>query len=111
SLIKKKDYTAHARVQARLFWACIIGVVILELQIRISGGSGSLVSNGTYTNAPYFKPILIAHIVGAVITYISWALQFFLASRKRKTAGMLPGSFSAIHKKLGYITIVGLFYT
>ena len=111
SLIKKKNYAAHARVQARMFWVCIIGVVILELQIRISGGSGSLVSNGTYTNASYFKPILIAHIIGAVITYIIWALQFFLASRKRKIADMIPGSFSPFHAKLGYATIAGLFYT
>lgn len=111
SLAKKKDYTTHIKIQKRLFWACIIGVVLLEVIIRISGGSGSLVANGTYANAPFFKPIMIAHIIGAVLTYLIWALQLFMASRKIKPTGTLPASFLAIHKSLGYATIAGLFYT
>lgn len=111
SLIKKNDCKAHLKIQRRLFWTCILGVVVLELQIRISGGSGSLVSSGTYTSAPFFKPILIAHIIGAVLTYMIWALQILVASKKPKMAGVLPGSFSIVHKRLGYVTIAGLFYT
>lgn len=111
SLIRKNGIQAHARIQKRLFWTCVLGVLILEIQIRVSGGSSSLVANGSYTDAPFFRPILIAHIVGAVLTYLAWAVQLFMASIKRKVAGALPGSFSAVHRRLGYVTIAGLFYT
>lgn len=111
SLIKKKDYETHIKIQKRLFWTCILGTVILEIQIRMAGGSGNFVTNGTYASEPFFKSILIAHIIGAVLTYAIWALQLFMASRKRKAAGTFPGNFPAIHRNIGYATIAGLFYT
>lgn len=115
TLIRKKEYKAHIRIQKWLFWICILGVVILELQIRLSGGSGSLVATGTYVNAPFFKPILAAHVIGAILTYTIWALQFYLGSRQRKRAGGFSGGFSGrfvgLHKSLGYVTTIGLFYT
>lgn len=107
SSIKRKDYQTHIKIQKRLFLACILGVIILELQIRVSGGSGSLVAGGTYANMPFFKPLLIAHIVGAVLTYMIWALQVFTASKMMKTAGRVP----LMHKRIGQATVVGLFYT
>lgn len=111
SLIKKRDHQGHARIQRGLFAVCVLGVVILELHIRFSGGSGSLISNGTYTSAPYFMPLLIAHIIGAVLTYVVWAVQIVVSGRKMKVAGGLPGSFSSTHRALGYGTIAGMFYT
>lgn len=111
SLIKAKKYSKHVQIQNRLFWACILGVLILEIQIRISGGSGSLVQDSTYLQSPFFKGILIAHIIGAVLTYIIWAIMLFISNRKYKKAKTLPGVFSKTHRKLGYATIAGLFYT
>ncbi|MEO9531610.1 MAG: DUF420 domain-containing protein [Crocinitomicaceae bacterium] len=111
SFIKKKDYKTHIKIQKRLFWTCVIAVVILEVQIRVAGGSGSLVSNSEYTNTPFFKSILIAHIIGAVLTYIIWGITIFTSNKKWKKRKTLPGIFSITHKRLGYFTIVGLFYT
>lgn len=111
SLIKKKDYKTHIKIQKRLFWTCILALVILELQIRVSGGSGSLVANSDYTKTPFFRSILTAHIIGAVLTYIMWAFTVFVSNKKWKNAQTLPGNFSSVHRKLGYITIIGLFYT
>lgn len=111
SSIKKTGYKPHVKIQKRLFWACVLGVVILELQIRVAGGSGSLVANGTYASAPFFKPTLAAHIVGAVATYTIWSLQLFLAGRKIEALGRFPRNFAVVHKRLGYATIAGLFYT
>lgn len=110
SFAKRKDYKTHLKIQKRLFWTCIVAVVILEVQIRISGGSGSLVSNSAYTGTPLFKAILISHIIGAVLTYIIWGITLFTAHKKRRKE-TLPGGFSMAHKRLGYITIIGLFYT
>lgn len=111
SLIKLKDYTTHIKIQKRLFWTCVMAVVILEIQIRVSGGSGSLVSNSEYTDTPFFKSLLIAHIIGAVLTYIVWGISIFTSNKKWKKRKILPGSFSINHKRLGYFIIVGLFYT
>lgn len=111
SLIKKKQLKTHMKIQKRLFWICVAGVLLLELQIRISGGSGSLVVNSSYVDSPFFKYILIAHIIGAVLTYIIWGVTIFWSNKKFKLGLTLPGRFSKMHKRLGYVAIIGLFYT
>lgn len=111
SRIKKKDYKSHIKIQKLLFWICVLGVVILEVQIRVSGGSGSLVANSDYTDTSLFKWILIAHIIGAILTYIIWGITIFVSNTKWKKRKTLPGKFSITHRKLGYVSIGGLFYT
>lgn len=111
SFIKKKDYKTHIKIQKNLFWTCILAVVIFEIKIRLSGGSGSLIVNSEYTGTPFFKSLLAAHIVGAVLTYIIWGITIYVSNKNWKKQEALPGSFSAVHKKLGLFSIIGLFYT
>lgn len=111
SLIAKKEFAKHARIQKTIFWICIAGVLILELEIRLSGGSGSLIAKSQYAEAPFFIFLLRAHITGAVISYIIWAITIFSANKQFKKTRNLPGQASKSHKKLGYATIIGLFYT
>lgn len=110
-LIRKKEYKKHIKIQKTLFWTCVIALIILEVQIRISGGSGSLVANSEYTGTAFFKYTLVAHIIGAVLTYIIWGVTIFVSNTKWKKRKTLPGKFTITHRKLGYITITGLFYT
>jgi putative membrane protein len=109
--ILKGEIKKHQRLQKILFWTCMTAVVVLEMQIRASGGSGSLIKHSSYYGTDIFKYILTAHIIGAVLTYIIWAITILLSSIKFKQKYHLPGSFSKTHRNLGYITIVGLFYT
>ncbi|HMW75773.1 MAG TPA: DUF420 domain-containing protein [Saprospiraceae bacterium] len=109
-LARQGQHTRHLRVQKVLFGVCMSMLVIFELLIRASGGSGSLVEHSTHYGQWYFKLILVSHIVGAVLTYIIWAVMVVLASRKWKR-GQLPGKFSVTHKRLGYVTMIGLWYT
>lgn len=111
SFIKKREYKTHIKIQKRLFWVCIVALVILEVHIRVSGGSGSLVANSEYTETPFFTSLLTAHIIGAVLTYVIWGITVFTSNRKWKKRKTLPGGFSIAHRRLGYITIAGLFYT
>ena len=111
SLIKHKEYVTHARIQKRLFWVCVIGVLILELQIRLNGGSGSLILNSKYADTFLFNFILTAHIIGAVLTYIIWAITIFWSNTKFVKRRTLPGHSSKVHKRLAYSTVIGLFYT
>lgn len=110
SLSKKKKYIEHIKIQKALFWVCIAGLLLLEVQIRVSGGSGSLVSNNKYTSTNFFKYTLISHIVGAVITYIIWGITVFRSNAKWKKKNSSTKVFFRSHKALGIITIVGLFY-
>lgn len=111
SFITKKDYANHIKIQKSIFWVCVVGVLILELQIRLSGGSGSLVINSKYANSTFFNFILIAHIIGAVVTYVIWAITIFWSGNKFRKKRTLPGGSSKTNKRLGYISIIGLFYT
>src|SRR5690625_3107824 len=63
SLIKKRKYKAHIRIQNILFIAVTAGVIIFELQLRLSGGSGSLLGSSPVTNTSLFQGILMAHIL------------------------------------------------
>lgn len=110
TLIKKGQMQKHQRIQKILFITCMTALVVLEIQIRALGGSGSLTKNSSYYGTDIFKFILTAHIIGAVLTYLIWATTIFLSSRRYKQKQRLPGSFSGMHRKLGYIIIIGLFY-
>lgn len=107
---KQNNYEKHKKTQKSLFAICIFGVLLLELQIRLSGGSGSLVKDSPYLHTTFFEILLISHIIGAVLTYIIWGILLFKSNNKNKK-GLLPGKFTNTHKKFGIITIIGLFYT
>lgn len=111
SLIRKGKYKKHIRIQKTIFWICIVAVLLFEVYIRISGGSGSLIKESIYTDTNFFKLILRLHIGGAILTYLLWIAMVIISSRKYKMAKKLPGSFSKAHKSLGYLVIFGLFYT
>lgn len=111
SLIKEKEYQRHIKIQKRLFWVCVIGVVIFEVQLRMAGGSGSLVAQSKYVDTSFFRYILTAHIIGAVLTYLIWAFTIFWSDTKFRKKRTLPGFSSQMHRKLAYISITGLFYT
>ncbi len=111
SFAKNKNYIKHIQIQKNTFWACIAAVLVLEVLIRFGGGSGSLVKDSNYLHTNFFKYTLVFHIIGAVLTYITWGITLFLANKKHKKRQTLPGKFSNAHKVFGYITIIGLFYT
>ena len=106
---RKKDFKIHKKIQTIVFWFCIGAVLLLEVLIRYSGGSGSMFKDSSHAESPFFKNLLIAHIIGAVLTYLLWTFLIFKSSRKfQKT---LPGTFSSAHKTMGIIVFVGLIYT
>lgn len=108
-LARIKDYPHHRKAQNIIFVVCILGVLLLEGLIQSSGGSGSLASQSKYYQTAFFKVTLISYIFVAVISYILWTLLIVISNVKfRKT---LPGKFSALHKKMGYMIFGGLIYT
>ncbi len=108
-LAKRGDFKTHKKIQNIVFLVCVLGVLVLEGLIRVSGGSGSLVENSSYAGTTVFRAILAAHIIGAILTYLLWTFQ--VVASNRKFGKSLPGKFSAAHKAIGYILFFGLSYT
>lgn len=108
-IAKKKEFKTHRKFQNIIFFICVVGVLALEVLIRYSGGSGSLASKSEYYGTLFFTITLISHIIVAVITYLLWTFLIILSNSKFQKK--LPGKFSKIHKKMGYIVFGGLIYT
>lgn len=108
-LARRREFTRHRFVQNLLFGICVTGVIALEITIRFSGGSGSLIRQSPYFESPWFKYLLVFHIIGAVLTYIIWGYLIFASNMKFKRT--LPGRFSKLHKTFGIGVIAGLAYT
>jgi len=106
---RQKDFKTHKKIQTLVYGYCIASILVLELLIRFSGGSGSMYGGSSHADNPVFKTILIAHIIGAVLTYILWT--FLIIKSRRKFQKTLPGKFSLTHKRLGIVVFSGLLYT
>lgn len=106
---KQKDFKTHKKVQTIVFIFCLAAVLVLELYIRFSGGSGSMFKNSSHAGTSVFKTILTAHIIGAVLTYILWT--FLIIKSGLQFQKTLPGKFSPAHKTLGTSVFIGLVYT
>lgn len=106
---RDKDFKTHKKIQTIVYWCCIFAVVVLELLIRFSGGSGSVFKDSSHAESSFFKTLLTAHIIGAVLTYILWT--FLIIKSRRKFQKTLPGTFSISHKRMGIIVFVGMLYT
>lgn len=106
---RQKDFKTHKKTQTIVYALCAVAVLVLELMIRLSGGSGSMYEDSSHADHPVFKTILIAHIIGAVLTFLLWT--FLIIKSRRKFQETLPGKFSRTHKKMGILVFVGLIYT
>lgn len=108
-IVKRNDYAKHRKVQTILLATCVAAVLLLEVQIRVAGGSGALMGDGPYSGSSLFRTIATIHIIGAILTYVLW-IWLLIASRRayRRT---LPGKFSKWHKWFGWATFLGLCFT
>lgn len=106
---KQKQYKTHRKLQNVIFIICVLGVLALEGLIRAQGGSGSLASESAYYQTSFFKITLYSHIIVAVLSYLVWTVVIILSNSKFQNT--LPGTFSKLHKTLGYILLIGLMYT
>ena len=106
---RQKSFEVHRRTQVALLGWCWAAVLLLEVKIRMSGGSGSLVAVASEAWRPWARALLGAHITGAVVTYLLWT-WLAVASWRRYPAA-LPGPFSERHRRLGRLVFGGLCFT
>ena len=109
SLAKKGNYDAHESVQKLLFIVTVIVVTFFEFGVRMEGGYKNLME-GSSVGHNYFIYVLIFHIIISVITLILWVMTLYYAKRHKKQS-TLPGRYSAVHKKYGQLTFIGIILT
>ena len=106
---RKSEFNSHKKIQTGVYILCVSSVVILEILIRVSGGSGSISSESSHAHKRAYKTMMIIHIIGAVVTYILWT--YLIIKSNRTFQKTLPGQFSISHKKIGIAVFIGLIYT
>ena len=101
---RAKRYRAHRNTQV-LTLALVLSILLLfELDIRLKGGSAALLAR-IPERAQFVHALLRAHIAVATLTFIAW-LGLACVSWPR-LGRVLPGSFSARHRRLGLVTFIG----
>lgn len=108
-LAKKKNYTAHEKVQKLLFIVSVLVVGFFEYGVRMEGGYKNLME-GTSVSHDYLLYVLIFHIIISVITLFLWIITLYRGNRYKRQA-TLPGLYSQSHKKDGQRTFVGIILT
>ena len=110
SFARKQQYELHGIVQTLIFIISVIVVGYFEYGVRLGGGYEAFVQN-THVSHDYLFVVLMIHIVISVITLGVWASTIFHARKESKRGGILPGSYSLVHKKAGLRTFVGIVLT
>ncbi len=107
--VRRRDHRAHRRTQGWLIASAITAVLALEVQIRLAGGSGALLHGSSFAGTALIRSVTGAHIAGAILTYAAW-IWLFTISYRRSTQ-LLPGRFSRVHRRAGWVVIFGLHFT
>ncbi len=101
----KGDFTRHRAVQTTLLCVLLVAVVLFELDVRVSGSSGSLMKGSSYAGTGWLRGILLAHVLANVATFFAWMV--LVVRSWRRFEGTLPGTFSAGHRRVGRFVFGG----
>lgn len=108
-LARVRDHDRHRLIQAVLLAVCWLGVIGIELRLRLAGGAGAFIETAPVALLAWARGILWVHIVVAVATYGVWTWLVVVSWRRYETA--LPGRFSRLHRRLGTAVFGGLCFT
>lgn len=106
---RARRYTTHRALQIGLLVSCWATVLAFETILRLRGGSGVFVQDAAPAFRSAARSLLLIHIAGAVATYLLWTGLAVLSLRRFRA--VLPGPFSRIHRRLGWIVFFGLCFT
>jgi hypothetical protein len=105
-LARRRRLDAHRRLQIALLVVCIAAVLVLELCIRLAGGSGAFLAQSGVQRTGLVRAVLAVHVVCAIATYTAWTWLAVVSHRRFR--GSLPGSFSRRHRQVGRLVHRGL---
>lgn len=104
-LAKQRRLKAHRALQTTLLAVLLLAVALFETEIRLSGGSGSLMKGSPYAGTGLLRGVLLAHVLANVVTFLVWAV-LVVRSWKRFNRD-LPGGFTDAHRRAGRFVFAG----
>ena len=104
-LAKQRRLRAHRNLQTALLCVLLTAVVLFETEIRLSGGSGSLMKGSSWAGTGLLRGVLLAHVLANVVTFITWLVLVIRSWRRFEVD--LPGAFASAHKRLGLFVFGG----
>jgi hypothetical protein len=102
-------YDTHRRFQAVFLAILLAAVTLFEVDVRLSGGSGSLMRGSSYAGTPGLRMLTLVHVLGAVATFMAWLILLIPSWRRYRQA--LPGTFSKRHRQVGKLVYAGTVFT
>ena len=99
------ELSRHRAVQTTLLCVLLVAVVMFEVDVRLSGGSGSLMKGSSYAGTGWLRGITVAHVLANIVTFFTWLVLVVRSWRRFQTT--LPGAFSATHRRVGRWVFAG----
>ena len=103
-----RRWRAHRNLQAGLLLAAIVAVCLLEGSIRYGSGAEAFAAS-SYYGTRTMNGLFVVHLAVAIPTFVAWCI--LAAVSWRRFSRVLPGTFSARHRRWGQITHAGLWVT
>jgi hypothetical protein len=104
-LARQRRFELHRRVQLGLLLMMTGAVALLETDIRLTGGTGALATHALRTSVVGARALLFVHLVIALATWVGWV--YLVACSWRSFGRVLPGGFSRVHRRLGFLVWLG----
>lgn len=102
---REGQYGLHKALQLTLASIFAIATVALEVDIRLAGGMAYFSAGGRYEGTIFLNAVLYGHLAVAAVNAALWSV-FPVVSWRRFRAQLLPGTFSALHRTLGWWAVV-----
>lgn len=106
---KRGEFRTHRAVQTVLLVVLLVAVALFEVDVRLSGGSGSLMKGSSYAGTGWLRGVTLAHVLANVVTFFTW-LVLVVKSWRRFETPALPGTWRSTHVKLGRFVFGGLVF-
>lgn len=104
-LAQARKLRQHRAVQTTLLWGLLLAVALFEVDLRLSGGSGSLMKGSSYAGTGLLRGVTLAHVLGNVLTFGLWL--GVVVKGRRAFERELPGSATAAHRRGGRLVFAG----
>ena len=108
-LARRGAYLQHRAIQTGLLGVLLTAVVLFEIDVRTSGGSGVFLAGSRYAGTALIRWLLGVHIAVAVLSFALWTWVVGRAWRDRVEP--TPAHFGSAHRRTGYLIFAGVTFT
>ncbi|MGH1346261.1 MAG: DUF420 domain-containing protein [Nannocystales bacterium] len=99
------QYGLHKALQLWLATIFAVATIALEVDIRMAGGMAFFASGGRYEDTVFLDAVLYGHLAVAAVNAALWSV-FPIVSWRRFRSRLLPGTFSEVHRSLGWWAVI-----